>query len=47
MSAGARKLAGVSRRDFLKVGAAGSASLVIGFYWDDSRRLPLALPPMR
>ena len=23
----------VSRRDFLKTGAAGSASLVIGFYW--------------
>ncbi|HXP72283.1 MAG TPA: molybdopterin cofactor-binding domain-containing protein, partial [Candidatus Dormibacteraeota bacterium] len=33
MSAGAGKLARVSRRDFLKVGAAGSASLVIGFYW--------------
>jgi isoquinoline 1-oxidoreductase beta subunit len=35
MSAGARKIAGVSRRDFLKVGAAGSASLVIDFYWGD------------
>jgi len=33
MSAGAGKRARVSRRDFLKAGAAGSASLVIGFYW--------------
>ena len=38
MSAGAGKLARVSRRDFLKVGAAGSASLVIGFYWADSSK---------
>src|SRR6202046_2352188 len=35
MSAGAGKIARVLRRDFLKVGAAGSASLVIGFYWGD------------
>ncbi|HKD63484.1 MAG TPA: xanthine dehydrogenase family protein molybdopterin-binding subunit [Candidatus Acidoferrales bacterium] len=33
MSAGAGKRARVSRRDFLKAGAAGSASMVIGFYW--------------
>ncbi len=33
MSAPAEKAARVSRRDFLKAGAAGSASLVIGFYW--------------
>src|ERR1700745_2799517 len=38
MSAGAGKLARVSRRDFLKAGAAGSASLVIGFYWADSSK---------
>ncbi len=34
----AGKLAQVSRRDFLKAGAAGSASLVIGFYWADSSK---------
>src|ERR1700723_891073 len=36
MSARAGKIARVLRRDFLKVGAAGSASLLIGFYWGHS-----------
>jgi isoquinoline 1-oxidoreductase beta subunit len=35
MSAVAGKIGRVSRRDFLKAGAAGSASLVIAFYWGD------------
>src|SRR6201981_566145 len=42
MSAAAGKIARVSRRDFLKVGAAGSASLMIGFYWGDSSQASLA-----
>src|ERR1700752_1969142 len=42
MSAAAGKTVRVSRRDFLKVGAAGSASLMIGFYWGDSSRASLA-----
>jgi len=33
MSASAERAARVSRRDFLKTGAVGGASLVIGFYW--------------
>jgi isoquinoline 1-oxidoreductase beta subunit len=33
MSAPAGKFTQVSRRDFLKTGAAGGTSLVIGFYW--------------
>jgi len=38
MSALAPKIPPVSRRDFLKSGAAGTASLVIGFYWGTSPR---------
>ena len=33
MSAAAERAARVSRRDFLKTGAVGGASLVVGFYW--------------
>lgn len=33
MSASAERAARVSRRDFLKTGAVGGASLVVGFYW--------------
>jgi isoquinoline 1-oxidoreductase beta subunit len=36
MSALAGNISRVSRREFLKTGAAGSASLVIGFYWGAS-----------